>query len=97
MKITRFALHRSAFCCPDSDGTFTVVSTFSPSRRRPGPIPAMDTGRSLSSGRASRGPVGRCGEVFGVNIDPLSFDEPRPLGCTTDRCGCGIAMPGKRA
>jgi predicted RNase H-like HicB family nuclease len=78
MKITRFALTSFGMIyCPDSDGTFTVISTFSPSRRGPGPIPAMGTGRSLSSGRASRGPVGRCGEVFGVNIDPLSFDEPR--------------------
>jgi hypothetical protein len=68
MKITRFALTSfGMICCHDSDGTFTVVSTFSPSRRRPGPIPAMGTG------------LRRCGEVFGVNIDPLSFDEARPL------------------
>jgi hypothetical protein len=32
--------------------------------RRPEPIPTIGTGRSLSSGCAQRGPVGRCDKVF---------------------------------
>src|SRR5215469_6884054 len=42
-----------------------VIRTTSSSRRRPGPRPAPDTGRSLSSGRAGRGPAGRYDEQTG--------------------------------
>ena len=33
---------------------------------RPGSMTPMGTGRSLSSGRATRGPVGRCDKVGGT-------------------------------
>ena len=37
---------------------------------RPGPICAIGTGRSLSSGRPAAGPGGRCGRIFDVTIGP---------------------------
>jgi hypothetical protein len=36
----------------------------SPSRRTPGSILEIGTGRSLSSGRPKAGPVGRCNKIF---------------------------------
>jgi hypothetical protein len=47
----------------------------SSSRRRPGSICAIGTGRSLSSGRPKAGTVGRCDGIFDVSIGTPSPDE----------------------
>jgi hypothetical protein len=51
---------------------------------RPGIYCAIDTGWSLSSGRANRGPVGRCDEMGDTTADTGMRAVPRAI-CGHDR------------
>ena len=57
--------------------------------RRPGSIPALDTGRSLSSGRTQRGPVGRYDGACSME----EFDDTK-FWPTTLRQNQGVARCG---